>query len=117
MTAARLTRGFAWATVVAAGGLLTLGWLTTSFRAGMADPVWPTEPWYLAVNGQVWQESKAGFLLEHTHRLAGFIVGALTTLLALSAWATDRRPATRSEERRVGKECVQPCRSRWSPYQ
>ena len=26
-----------------------------------------------------------------------------------------RRPA-RSEERRVGKECVQPCRSRWSPY-
>ena len=24
--------------------------------------------------------------------------------------------AARSEERRVGKECVQPCRSRWSPY-
>ena len=22
----------------------------------------------------------------------------------------------RSEDRRVGKECVQPCRSRWSPY-
>ena len=25
-------------------------------------------------------------------------------------------PQNRSEERRVGKECVQPCRSRWSPY-
>ena len=25
-------------------------------------------------------------------------------------------PLFRSEERRVGKECVQPCRSRWSPY-
>ena len=24
--------------------------------------------------------------------------------------------ATRSEERRVGKECRMPCRSRWSPY-
>ena len=24
--------------------------------------------------------------------------------------------ATRSEERRVGKECSEPCRSRWSPY-
>src|SRR3546814_20569185 len=24
--------------------------------------------------------------------------------------------ATRSEERRVGKECVSKCRSRWSPY-
>ena len=27
-----------------------------------------------------------------------------------------RRPIVRSEERRVGKECYQPCRSRWSPY-
>ena len=24
--------------------------------------------------------------------------------------------ALRSEERRVGKECIPPCRSRWSPY-
>src|SRR3546814_14317003 len=27
-----------------------------------------------------------------------------------------RRWAARSEERRVGKECVSTCRSRWSPY-
>src|SRR3546814_16649623 len=29
-----------------------------------------------------------------------------------------RRPSSRfrSEERRVGKECVSTCRSRWSPY-
>src|SRR3546814_18280399 len=27
-----------------------------------------------------------------------------------------RRAANRSEERRVGKECVSTCRSRWSPY-
>src|SRR3546814_2682832 len=25
-------------------------------------------------------------------------------------------PCKRSEERRVGKECVSTCRSRWSPY-
>src|SRR3546814_8139524 len=25
-------------------------------------------------------------------------------------------PGERSEERRVGKECVSTCRSRWSPY-
>src|SRR3546814_20745680 len=29
---------------------------------------------------------------------------------------TVSRQADRSEERRVGKECVSPCRSRWSPY-
>src|SRR3546814_19372667 len=27
-----------------------------------------------------------------------------------------QRPVARSEERRVGKECVSTCRSRWSPY-
>src|SRR3546814_14006764 len=27
-----------------------------------------------------------------------------------------REVASRSEERRVGKECVSTCRSRWSPY-
>src|SRR3546814_11061033 len=26
------------------------------------------------------------------------------------------KPEMRSEERRVGKECVSTCRSRWSPY-
>src|SRR3546814_10731180 len=40
-------------------------------------------------------------------------------------WIKRRRPARaprrrgrgfRSEERRVGKECVSTCRSRWSPY-
>src|SRR3546814_12944116 len=33
-------------------------------------------------------------------------------LLVFGALATARR----SEERRVGKECVSTCRSRWSPY-
>src|SRR3546814_12754220 len=28
----------------------------------------------------------------------------------------DRQYTLRSEERRVGKECVSTCRSRWSPY-
>src|SRR3546814_15272071 len=30
--------------------------------------------------------------------------------------AFDLRLVERSEERRVGKECVSTCRSRWSPY-
>src|SRR3546814_15030921 len=32
--------------------------------------------------------------------------------LKRAKWMTE----TRSEERRVGKECVSTCRSRWSPY-
>src|SRR3546814_13318352 len=34
--------------------------------------------------------------------------------IAMVAIAVD--PLRRSEERRVGKECVSTCRSRWSPY-
>src|SRR3546814_19724613 len=38
-----------------------------------------------------------------------------------SGWGTNSRTyfvetPSRSEERRVGKECVSTCRSRWSPY-
>src|SRR3546814_7127927 len=39
---------------------------------------------------------------------------AAKDLLTLSS-CVGRQPA-RSEERRVGKECVSTCRSRWSPY-
>src|SRR3546814_3861019 len=35
---------------------------------------------------------------------------------ALDAGAFGVSTGTRSEERRVGKECVSTCRSRWSPY-
>src|SRR3546814_20997212 len=31
-------------------------------------------------------------------------------------WPQTARQPERSEERRVGKECVSTCRSRWSPY-
>ena len=31
-------------------------------------------------------------------------------------WELESQAKARSEERRVGKECSEPCRSRWSPY-
>src|SRR3546814_14386562 len=37
-------------------------------------------------------------------------------IIAASAPFVKANPKTRSEERRVGKECVSTCRSRWSPY-
>src|SRR3546814_10234367 len=40
-------------------------------------------------------------------------LGRLTGCHFERAWQTSLR---RSEERRVGTECVSPCRSRWSPY-
>src|SRR3546814_13598655 len=37
-------------------------------------------------------------------------------LTRLYDWLHNPEGAFRSEERRVGKECVSPCSSRWSPY-
>src|SRR3546814_21192868 len=34
----------------------------------------------------------------------------------LGAMGVDGKEEVRSEERRVGKECVSTCRSRWTPY-
>ena len=42
----------------------------------------------------------------------GLILILLTGLLSLIGALLPQKPTTRSEERRVGKEC----RSRWSPY-
>src|SRR3546814_3139994 len=39
-----------------------------------------------------------------------------TKLVLLLGEAHILEPKDRSEERRVGKECVSTCRSRWSPY-
>src|SRR3546814_944658 len=39
---------------------------------------------------------------------------SLATECQFTAMIAD--PPARSEERRVGKECVSTCRSRWSPY-
>jgi len=93
--AERLTRSLAIATVIATAILLMIGGMVTSFRAGMTDKVWPTEPWYLLENSDQWREERAGFLIEHSHRAMGFIVGALASLLAISAWFTERKQTWR----------------------
>src|SRR3546814_12112012 len=44
------------------------------------------------------------------------IVGFFTLLFLAQRLLFPPRPARRSQERRVGKECVSPCRSRLPPF-
>src|SRR3546814_3872549 len=53
--------------------------------------------------------------VTHRHEEAPGIDGPFTVPLAAFKYAHGG-PGIRSEERRVGKECVSTCRSRWSPY-
>src|SRR3546814_11977337 len=72
-------------------------------------------------------KEKAGLLRLRARRIAaiaknaadkGLVVGpeAIAKLKALADSFRTAQVAARSEERRVGKECVSTCRSRWSPY-
>src|SRR3546814_11122450 len=59
---------------------------------------------------------QTSFPPDHCPGIGGITVPYL--LNSLSAIYRHRCPgiSERSEERRVGKECVSTCRSRWSPY-
>src|SRR3546814_14908065 len=75
----------------------------------------------LANRGDVDPRSRAGAMATGTHG-TGAALGSLSTFArGFRLIGADGRPRrcdaeTRSEERRVGKECVSTCRSRWSPY-
>src|SRR6516165_3734383 len=68
--------------------LLLLGAVVTTFRVGMADPIWPTYPWHLLLVS--WEEPRPGFLVEHSHRLAGYIVGCCVIVLAVGLWRNNQ---------------------------
>src|SRR3546814_11790190 len=51
---------------------------------------------------------------ERVLKRAGLKIGDIDLYEVNEAFASV--PLARSEERRVGKECVSTCRSRWSPY-
>jgi heme a synthase len=78
----RWVRLAAIATVILCVLLLAVGGFVTTFRVGMADPVWPTEPWYLLFNFKL----NFGYLIEHSHRIVGYLTGFAVTLFALGAW-------------------------------
>src|SRR3546814_12214713 len=52
--------------------------------------------------------------LEETGVIRGYRIDLDTKALG---WPITAYVRVKSEERRVGKECVSTCRSRWSPYQ
>lgn len=80
-------------TVLAACPLLLLGAEVTSRGVGMVDPQGFRPPWHLVVQleqGTLWERG-LGYLIEHAHRLAGFLVGTCTLLLAGGLWLWEPR--------------------------
>ena len=65
------------------------------------------------------QDSSGATAIEYGLIAAGISVAIITVVgslgSSLNTTFTSVQTAVRSEERRVGKECSELCRSRWSP--
>jgi cytochrome c oxidase assembly protein subunit 15 len=81
-------------TALAALPLVTLGAEVTTKNVGMIDHKGFREPWHLATVSL--PEKGLGFLIEHGHRLAGFVVGTCCIVLAVGLWFGARRQPYRS---------------------
>ena len=76
-------------TVCATFPLLLLGAEVTTKGVGMVDQRGLRAPWHFF---QVFLEDKGlGWIIEHGHRLAGFIVGTCVIVLALGLWLREPR--------------------------
>src|SRR3712207_9313450 len=112
MTPARATRGFPKSVVAALDAAKILG-----VRAG--DEHRFTGVWVVVVEGRVfvrsWNDKPTGWYRAFVEEPRGSLtVGAEEVAVRARGVRSERlrRAVSRSEERRVGKEC----RSRWSPY-
>ncbi len=89
----------AWAllTLFAALPLVLLGAEVTTRQAGMVDREGLRTPWHLftvPLSEMPWQQ-RVQFVVEHSHRVAGFVVGVCAIVLALALAITCRHPRLR----------------------
>ena len=77
-------------TAAATLALILAGGLVTDTGSALAVPDWPTTFGYNLFL-YPWSKMVGGVLYEHSHRLLGAVVGALTVGLALVLWRGERR--------------------------
>lgn len=70
--------------------LIFMGGLVTSHHAGMSVPDWPNTWGYNLFTFPI-SKWVGGIFYEHTHRLVASVVGFLSIILTIVAFATDRR--------------------------
>ena len=79
--------------------------MATLVELGLATQLAGSPPLYTAIAPDVAIEGLARMRIDDARRVSQAIPALM-----------DRFWTSRSEERRVGKECTIQCRSRWSPY-
>src|SRR3546814_2849117 len=70
----------------------------------------PISSWVYAAAGQNFVTTMLRLMRERDE------LSVVCDQIGAPSWVPEIARTIRSEERRVGKECVSTCRSRWSPY-
>jgi heme a synthase len=86
----RLAHRLAVLTAAATGVLIVVGGLVTNTGAALAVPDWPTTFGHNMFLFP-WSRMVGGVFYEHSHRLLGALVGALTVALSISLWGRGGR--------------------------
>lgn len=81
-------------TVLTALPLLLLGAEVTSRQAGMVDAQGLRLPWHIALVHNL-RDYGPAYIIEHTHRVCGWLVGLFTIGLAIGFWRTEARGSAR----------------------
>ena len=83
-------------TVAAAFPLLFLGAEVTTHQVGMVDQVGMRTPWHLfEVAREKIEEGNWGFLIEHSHRTFGWLVGAGAIVVAVGLYLSQKKSRLR----------------------
>ena len=88
-----VAHSLALATLAATAVLIVLGGLVTNTGAALAVPDWPSTFGHNMFLFP-WSRMVGGVFYEHSHRLAGALVGLLTVALAAALWRELVRRAT-----------------------
>src|SRR3546814_14435017 len=106
-------------------GTATAGSYTYGHPLSLHDalPIWASQSGLSAPAGNERMQQIAGAIqegakayLNRQYRTIGMVGIAIFVVLAVFLGVKEGIGFLRSEERRVGNECVSTCRSRWSPY-
>src|SRR5215470_6250411 len=76
-------------TVCASLPLVLLGAEVTTRQVGMVDPQGLRTPWHIFTAPL--RERGLGYVIEHGHRFAGWVVGVFAIVLAVSLWVSARQ--------------------------
>ena len=103
-------------TTALSGGVLWIPLGPHGRKQNPADTIEAVRTYMQQETGKFYDAEAVEAFLANGPKMVEFFERETATQFIPTMYPDYHPDAPRSEERRVGKECIPPCRSRWSPY-